>query len=1133
MPKSIPIGLRQGKAVKFLTQIPVNCVLLLSLSCPIPLSCSKLDNRINERKLACGEGLPLSENLVKVVSARKTELLPGEFEVLTWDSSGTLYPAELSSRGCFAAGENQDYIVRSKNLGEARRVSAEDLNQSSSIQLLDATKSSAGISCRREYMNRESNILEAVQWQGKSNQDSFEVRWSILSETSSEVVAEGVELLTSENYQAALRPLPRDLPDGSYKISMTVHNLLRDQTSAEGSCQVKFDSQLPQQSLALSRNRETQRGAFASVIPGSDIKIESQDASPTKTFVCMQELPDIDAPALGVAAPELGSCEWQSIPGRISAPASGYWRLQFKSVDAAGNESEISTQDIYSYNQQAIDLILELAKGIDSHMKGDGDPLEGVYNALKVENLRRSLKTRYEESQAEGPARQALYGVLHKPYPFRVMRIEGTPLGVTVSPSEEYFVVWTNEKGSAYLFKGDGTLVWKRELGEVGARATFSPDSSQFALAGEKGTVKIWSVESGEELYQFKRGTKPWIFKYRQDGQALGYLGNDMSLAVWDMKASSGSTEVKVFEEKFPEEAQDFSWSEQQEFTVAAGKELRFYGADFVKKDPPSFPVVSTAKGVVSAITELSGGYRFVMSQDEEQLTKNSNPALTSTSVSILSPDLKVLASDQLPGYMQRYRQSPDGKHFVISGRGLEGIAILQDWTALSKTEGDGTFGGRLFINNTTPKEMSAHYWSKDSSRFVSTSFSGEMTVNTIDGKLVSRVAGQNTNLFGPAAILPSHNLFVTGGQNRMVRFWDLESRLFPSYYTQGIIAQHSMNSDQSKHLLVERTALEYRIQVLDAAFKPLHTWTLPASESLLKYPAKDFSPLFRSFRLLDDDKVLTGDFLKRAVYTHLLDGRTMDPSGVALPTWSFNLEGDSPLTSFAPLPSGEAMVAGFGNGVLQALEGAERSVRFTSLAHQKTEDFRDDDMGNGAVLNIDVTAEGDIFSTGMDGRLLQHDLGGEVQEHLKEAPRMNIYRRYADGGVLIGGRGMAELRYYKDQNTYPTRILDNVDFRLSAADASPGGKTLAAGFAQGLGLLRIWGQDGKLRDTLDLFIRSRVSTVSFTPDGEGLYAAGFNRLYYVPLDTSLIYQKLCTRLEAQLLADRSRDEICPEIVRP
>src|SRR5262249_30057148 len=62
----------------------------------------------------------------------------------------------------------------------------------------------------------------------------------------------------------------------------------------------------------------------------------------------------------------------------------------------------------------------------------------------------------------------------------------------------------------------------------------FSPDSRRLASASEDGTVKVWELETGEEMLNLQHADRVYSVAFNSDGRRLASGGWDQMVRIWD-----------------------------------------------------------------------------------------------------------------------------------------------------------------------------------------------------------------------------------------------------------------------------------------------------------------------------------------------------------------------------------------------------------------------------------------------------------------------------------------------------------------------------------------------------------------------------------------------------------------------
>ncbi len=1074
--------------------------------------CTRVSNKISISKLECGSDSPGDAQLVKIRGADGRELEASELEVLSWDDGHELTPVAVSAKGCFAKTENHDYIARIPKSAEALRVSAEELQDRTGFYLNNFSKQSVGLRCQHPAVSDRTNLLDFVQIQYPSEKDIMELSWSLLLPGTDQVQASGKQLYIAKQKGERLLSFQRHLADGIYRLELKVHNLLKNQTTETLGCELSFDNSKPSVALEFKAASPQNYGSYALVSPGQAFDAKVIDQSLVQNYVCWTALPDPDtSPNVG----PLPECQWQESKPPLVAPAAGYWRLSLKSMDQAGNVSDVSSRDFLVYHKSDLEEVNLLTDSLDFHFFGDGYPLTGVLNALKAETIKRKLSTVYEQRMASRKAEEGLYKTLHQTYPFKFDVLDETPYGAAVSPDEKYFLIFTRQTGKVLVYSSETQqLVWSAQLGETPNRAVFSPDSKLIAVAGQKGRIMVWT-SSGQNLYHFERGANTSLLKFSPNSKLLGSLSTTNNFSAWVIDEDDTRSDRLIYNKDEKGALWSFDWSENSSgFTLALGPKLYTYDL----KNPQleeALAVESNDQDLVYQVLTLKGSYHLTLSANSEQRAKRGTPDLSTTNLSLYTPDNKLLARTDIPGVIDRVRLSPDGKNLAFSGLGLKGVAILRDWTRVltqEKPDLDSVSG----ISTMFPLEISGLYWGADNQHLVVGAYSGASAVLTSDGMIVSRMEGNNSARFGMSVIMSSKNLWVTGGQDKKLLFQDMDPAIFPSYISQTLIPGFSSDRDEKQFIAVERSYRDVKLVLLDEHLRLKNQWLLPGSETFAEQRARDFTPLFRSFKFLDENRIATADNASH-IYIQDLNGQVEETIDFSLP--------NSVLVSFEFSPDRSHIAGGYLDGTVRLYDVSMKIDRFKTQSHAAAPYILFEDASRTAVNNLRFSSNQTLYSTGIDGRLLEYKADGSFIEQASLVGVLNNFKIGPDDSFLFGTRNSGAFFYADDVNAAAMQVKDHVEDALLGLDVSPT-RSFFAGVS-GQGLVQLWDKMGQWRFTMNPFFKKRADVVHFSSKQNGFWVGGYNRVLYVPLDAGEIYKRTCERLNGLLTSDPKYADIC------
>ncbi|NRA68871.1 MAG: WD40 repeat domain-containing protein [Pseudobacteriovorax sp.] len=175
-----------------------------------------------------------------------------------------------------------------------------------------------------------------------------------------------------------------NLPDGTYTLTTQRINILNPKQRLDAlECQVIIDTTEPELDIL-----DVDLDGSNALTPFQSVSLVISDANPGEAFYCIRERN---------SAP--GSCDFQKVTGPITMPESGYFTLDFYSVDRSKNKSQIKSANLRIYDEQKLnDLEFSFLDGlsrIDRNQK-----LNGMTRILDAEIRRRNMPTQ-EEQEAQ------------------------------------------------------------------------------------------------------------------------------------------------------------------------------------------------------------------------------------------------------------------------------------------------------------------------------------------------------------------------------------------------------------------------------------------------------------------------------------------------------------------------------------------------------------------------------------------------------------------------------------------------------------------------------------------------------------------------------------------------------------
>ena len=86
---------------------------------------------------------------------------------------------------------------------------------------------------------------------------------------------------------------------------------------------------------------------------------------------------------------------------------------------------------------------------------------------------------------------------------------------------------------------------WKPTRWKMNA-VSFSADGRRLVTGSADGTIRVWDVATGQELYQLKRHTSPiWGFQFSPDGLCLAVADADGTVVLWDARPMTPELKVE------------------------------------------------------------------------------------------------------------------------------------------------------------------------------------------------------------------------------------------------------------------------------------------------------------------------------------------------------------------------------------------------------------------------------------------------------------------------------------------------------------------------------------------------------------------------------------------------------------
>ncbi len=285
---------------------------------------------------------------------------------------------------------------------------------------------------------------------------------------------------------------------------------------------------------------------------------------------------------------------------------------------------------------------------------------------------------------------------------FELTKVFAANLGyvnaLSLSPDGRWLAIACDD-GKVKLWRvesGDELRVLAGHTGAVYA-LTFSPDSRRLATGSLDETIRLWEIRSGQEIQTF-RGHSEWVnaLAFSPDGTRIVSAGRDGTVRIWDVQSGSS---LRVISD-YPSEV----------FTVALSPDGRLIASD--KGD--SFCLRAAARG-----KEIAGGIA----------------AQWGINTLAFSPDGKNLFS---AGYDSRIWIWGITASAVAREMGLDGGPII----SISLT-GDGSLLAALCIGDKTVKILDTRTW-KEAAQLEGVSYPAGSVSFSRDGRWLAAGGGDS-----------------------------------------------------------------------------------------------------------------------------------------------------------------------------------------------------------------------------------------------------------------------------------------------------------------------------------------------------------------------------------------------------
>ncbi len=388
--------------------------LILLIFLFLQISCDRIQNTISVARLDCGSETTLTGSYLRFVDAAGNELSRDTIDIRSLDD-GDARRLEVTSKGCVSAQESGLWMVRHKEKLEGLVLKIDEANNSGIHQLQDISHENLKLSCPSSDLPSTISPLDFLANLEKHDQRGYAIHFSITA-TNSEQPVEWPWLNLATTRPTLVGTLVRE---GTALLNIELKNQFRMGDVEKKSCQVKFDYTAPLTYSSVQKNipLNYRSRPFYALNAEENLTFVSDDSDVSYYEVCWQKRADWNSGE--ILDQDLPLCkETQRVDRDMNLNLSernGFWQLEFRSTDRAGNQSEWSKSQIVLLQQTAaIDGMKIKAAKIASIV--EAKPVDGAASAMvlamELYSAWINLPTSYERDYLEGVVQLSL----HRPW---------------------------------------------------------------------------------------------------------------------------------------------------------------------------------------------------------------------------------------------------------------------------------------------------------------------------------------------------------------------------------------------------------------------------------------------------------------------------------------------------------------------------------------------------------------------------------------------------------------------------------------------------------------------------------------------------------------------------------------------
>ncbi|NEQ68332.1 MAG: hypothetical protein F6J86_28865 [Symploca sp. SIO1B1] len=605
---------------------------------------------------------------------------------------------------------------------------------------------------------------------------------------------------------------------------------------------------------------------------------------------------------------------------------------------------------------------------------------------------------------------------------------------------------------------------------------SFSPDGKVFATIGEDDTIKLWDMETVQEI----RTLQVHRSEVTPDG-SMSFSPDGKILAATYFHDNTGQT-VKLWD-------------------VETGQEIRTLQVHYDDYSPLSLSFSSNSNILVTA-----GGYNLIKLWDvetgQEIRTLQKDDDFFTYNVS-LSPDGKTLATSREDKTIKLWDIETGQEIRTLQGHddSVLSVSFSPDGKTLASGSGDETI----------------KLW------------------NIETGQEIRTLHGHNGWVWS-VSFSPDGKTFATGSKDKTVKLWDVEtsqeirtlqghdnSILSVSFSPDGSILASQSSDDTIKLWKMETSNKDYYEGVFVVSFSPdgktfavggwdntIELWDAETGQRLRRLQRQETEPKFRNNLIYKDLLINSVSFSP--------DGNILatGSSDKTIKLWDIEtgqeirtLRGhNQEVNSVSFNPDGNVLATGSGDKTIK-LWDVEMGQEIRTLQGQ----------GFGFVYSVSFSPDGNILATGSSDKTIKLwdvETGQEIRT-LGQGWVNNVSFS-PNGNILAASGNDNTIKLWDVEMGQEIRTLQGHNESVNSISFSPDGNILATGSRDQT--IKLWDvETGQEISTLQGHNAS-VTSVSFNPDGNILVTASKSSnkpLILWNLDLDSLMERSCDRVRNYL----------------